>query len=217
MAPHTPLFPELPQAHINLIAGYGVTRSCPKNSILIHEGDRSDSLFVIKSGKVKVYVSDPDGKEATLNVQGPGEYFGELALIDEAPRSASVVTLEPSQLAVLSRGDFERCLAENPSIAVELIRSLVQRVRALTESVKDLALLDVYGRVARTLLKSASEIDGELQVRERLTHQDIANMVGASREMVSRVMKDLADGGYIRVRGKVITIPGELSDKVGEG
>jgi CRP/FNR family cyclic AMP-dependent transcriptional regulator len=207
----TPLFPELTPDSLNLVAEHGTVRNYPKNTVMIHEGDRSDSLYVILSGKVKVYSSDEDGKEVILNIQGPGECFGELALIDAAPRSASVMTMEPSRISVVSRADFEQCLAENSGIALELIRSLAQRVRSLTESVKSLALLDVYGRVARTLLDMASEeAGGQLVVRQRLTHQDIANMVGASREMVSRIMKDLVNGGYIHVKDKVITIQGKL-------
>jgi CRP/FNR family cyclic AMP-dependent transcriptional regulator len=195
---------------LHVLSDNGVTRNYPKNVVLITEGDRSDSFYVILSGKVKVFLSDEHGKEVQLNTQGPGEYFGELALIDQAPRSASVMTLEPSQLAVVSRQDFQRCLAENPDIAVELISFLVSRVRSLTESVKNLALLDVYGRVARTLLNLSSEQDDQLVIKERLTHQEIANRVGASREMVSRIMKDLCTGGYIQIRDHKIFIQEKL-------
>ncbi len=210
MDPDASLFPELTPDDLALISGYGNSRSFPKSAVLINEGDRSDSFFVIQSGRVKIYVSDDEGREVILNIQGPGEYFGEIALIDQAPRSASVMTLEAAKVSVLSKPDFERCLAENPRIAVELIRSLAQRVRALTDSVKDLALLDVYGRVARTLVKLASENGGELKIAQRLTHDDIAKMVGASREMVSRIMRDLVKGGYIQVENKIITISGKL-------
>ena len=204
------LFPELSPEDLHVLSNNGVTRKYPKNVVLITEGDRSDSFYVILSGKVKVFLSDEHGKEVQLNTQGPGEYFGELALIDQAPRSASVMTLEPSQLAVVSRENFQRCLAENPDIAVELISFLVNRVRSLTENVKNLALLDVYGRVARTLLNLSSEQDDQLVIEERLTHQEIANRVGASREMVSRIMKDLCTGGYIQIRDRKIFIQGKL-------
>ncbi|MDQ2695526.1 MAG: Crp/Fnr family transcriptional regulator, partial [Pseudomonadota bacterium] len=197
MLANTMFFSELDATDLRQICDCGVNRSYPKNAILINEGDLSDSLFIILSGRVKIFVSDEDGKEVILNIQGPGEYFGELALIDEEPRSASVMTLEPSQMAVVSKAAFQECLAAHPNLAFNLIRSLVRRVRSLTESVKSLALLDVYGRVARTLLNLASDQDGKLVIEERLTHQDIANMVGASREMVSRIMKDLTTGGYI--------------------
>ena len=204
------VFSDLATEDLQLIASQGVVRAYPKNTVLISEGDLGDSFYVILDGRVKVYVSDEEGKEVILNIQGPGDYFGELALIDSAPRSASVMTLEPSQLSVVSKSDFERCLGENPRIALELIRPLVHRIRSLTDSVKNLALLDVYGRVARTLLDLAIERDGMVVIEERPTHQDIASMVGASREMVSRIMKDLASGGYIQVKNKTIRIPGKL-------
>ncbi|MFZ0257203.1 MAG: Crp/Fnr family transcriptional regulator [Gammaproteobacteria bacterium] len=210
MSLDSPLFPELTSESLKQIAAHGTMRTYPKNTVLIHEGDQTDSFYVILKGKVKVYASDEDGKEIILNIQGAGKYFGELALIDSAPRSASVMTMEPSKLAVVSRADFEGFLTQNPRIAIELIRSLAQRVRSLTESVKSLALLDVYGRVARTLLDLATEEEGELAVRQRLTHQDIANMVGASREMVSRIMKDLTNGGYIRIEDRRISIRNKL-------
>lgn len=210
MLANIPLFSELTPEELRLISSHSVTRTYPKNTILISEGDQSDSLYVILSGKVKVYVSDEEGKEVILSIQGPGEYFGELALVDAAPRSASVMTLESAQLCVISKGDFERCLLENPGIAIQLIRSLAQRVRSLTETVKNLALLDVYGRVTRTLLNLATEKDGKLIVEQRLTHQDIANMVGASREMVSRIMKELTNGGYLQIKDRKIIIRGKL-------
>jgi cAMP-binding proteins - catabolite gene activator and regulatory subunit of cAMP-dependent protein kinases len=204
------LFHDFTPENLAFIARHGVARSYPKNAILINEGDPSNALYVILKGKVKVYVSDKKGKEVLLNIQGPGECFGELALIDAAPRSASVMTLENSQFAVVSKADFQRCLAEHPQIAFELIQSLARRVRSLTENVKSLSLLDVYGRVARALLNLATEQEGVLVIEQRLTHKDIANMVGASREMVSRIIKDLCRGGYIQVKGKKITIPGKL-------
>ncbi len=210
MALNSPLFSELSDEDIQRIAGSGVVKSFPKHTVLISEGDQSDFLYVILEGKVKVFVSDESGKEAILNIQGPGEYFGELALIDEVPRSASVMTLTPSRLAFVSRADFEACLAEHPNLALKLIRTLTQRIRSLTEVVKNLALHDVYGRVARTLLKLAQEKNGMLVIEQRLTHQDIADMVGASREMVSRIMKDLTTGGYLQTKNKIITIQSKL-------
>jgi CRP/FNR family cyclic AMP-dependent transcriptional regulator len=210
MISNSPLFSELSEADIDFIANRGTTKSFPRNTILINEGDESDFLCVILEGQVKVYASEESGKEVILNIQGPGEYFGELSLIDEVPRSASVMTLKPSRLVFISRGEFEACLVNNPLLALKLIRSLTQRIRALTEVVKNLALHDVYGRVARTLLKLAHEQDGVLVIDQRFTHQDLANMVGASREMVSRILKDLHTGGYIDVKNRVITISGKL-------
>ena len=179
------------------IAEHGLTRLYSGQSIIIYEGDDSDALYVILEGKVKVFVSDDTGKEIILNIQGPLEYFGELSLIDRAPRSASVMTMERTRVAYLSRSSFEQCLAENPSLALKLLSSMVQRVRSLTSVVKGLALREVHGRVVHTLMKLARAQDGKLIIEQRLTHRDIADMVGASREMVSRVMRDLTAAGYI--------------------
>lgn len=204
-------FTNLDEEDLEIIARYGTMRTYAKNAVLINEGEQSDSFYIILSGRVKAYASDENGKEVTLSMQGAGEYFGELAIIDASPRSASVLTVERSKLTVVSRAAFFRCFDENPQIAVKLIRPLAERIRSLTGRVKNLALLDVYGRVARTLLELASREDGEvLVIDQRPTHQEIANMVGASREMVSRIMKDLSTGGYIQVRAKAIHIPRKL-------
>lgn len=204
------LFEGLSEGDLGMLAQHSVTRSYPKNAILINEGDRSDSLYVIESGKVKVFVSDEEGREMILNILAPGDYFGELALIDDAPRSASVMTLQPTKLVMISRADFQQCLRDSPEMAYNLIRNMAQRIRGLTDSVKSLALMDVYGRVARTLLDLAEESDGQLVIEQRLTHQEIANMVGASREMVSRILKDLTTGGYVTVDRERITIKERL-------
>jgi CRP/FNR family cyclic AMP-dependent transcriptional regulator len=205
-----PLFNGLPEADLNAISSHAVTRTYNKNTVIINEGDESDSLFLILSGRVKIYLSDEDGKEVIINTQGPGDYFGELSLIDEAPRSASVMTIEDSKLSIVSKRDFEACLARYPEIALRVIKGLTKRLRHLTENVKSLALMDVYGRVARTLLSLAEEENGKLIVHQRLTQRDIAAMIGASREMVSRILKDLTIGGYISVDKKSITINEKL-------
>jgi CRP/FNR family transcriptional regulator, cyclic AMP receptor protein len=205
-----PLFEGLPEDDLRAISQHAITKTFPKNTVVIHEGDVSDSLYVIIAGRVKVFLSDEEGKEVILNTQGTGEYFGELALIDEAPRSASVMTLEDTKLSIISKRDFEACLARYPQIALQVIKGLTQRLRNLTENVKSLALMDVYGRVARTLLNLAVEQDGKLMVAQKLTQRDIANMIGASREMVSRILKDLAVGGYISVDKKHIVINEKL-------
>lgn len=205
-----PLFSALEEAERETISSHAVTKSYPKNTIIINEGDNTYSMYIILSGKVKVFLSDASGKEVTINMQGPEEYFGELALLDESPRSASIMTMEPSQFAMISKADFDACLTNNPSIALKLIKTLTGRIRHLTENVRNLALLDVYGRVARTLLDMATEQDGKMVIEQKLTHQEIANMVGASREMVSRILKDLALGGYIKTEGKRITINEKL-------
>jgi CRP/FNR family cyclic AMP-dependent transcriptional regulator len=198
------LFSGLSQPEIAVLADAAVVRTFPKNTIVVTEGERSDSLYVILSGRVKVFVSDEQGKELVLNVEGPGEYFGELAL-DEGPRTASVATLESCKLAMIANDVLRGFLASHPDAALRLIGGLIGRIRHMTESIKDLALLDVYGRVAKLLLELATEADGRLVVDQRLTHQQIADRVNASREMVSRIFKDLTTGGYIAIEdGRIV-------------
>jgi CRP/FNR family cyclic AMP-dependent transcriptional regulator len=200
------LFSGMSDTDMEAISTLAVQRRFPKNTLVICEGDLSDSLYFILSGKVKVFLSDEEGKEVTLNIQGEGEYFGELAILDEAPRSASVMTVEDTRLAVLSKSAFEKCMEEHPTMAVKVMRGLARRLRELTENVRSLALMDVYGRVARLLLEMAEESGDKKVITQRLTQRDIASMVGASREMVSRILRDLSIGGYISIENKIITI-----------
>lgn len=194
----------LSQAELKAIAAHGVPRAYPRNTVVVSEGDTTDSLYVILEGRVKIYASDDDGHEVVFGTQGPGEYFGEMVL-DEGPRSASVMTLEKSRFMVVAKHQLTKFIAENPEFAVNMMKKLITRVRALTASVKSLALMDVYGRVARLLVQLAEQRDDALVIHERLTQQDLANRVGASREMVGRVLKDLTDGGYLSMqRNKII-------------
>lgn len=182
------------------------TRTYPKGAIIVSEGDEGNSLFLIQSGSVKAYLSDDKGKEVILSTQGPGEYFGELALFDEAPRSASVAALEPCKAMIVSKAQLREAILARPQIAVALLKGLAMRIRSLTENVRTLALLDVFGRLVKTLYSLAEEKDGGLVIDQKLTQQDLANRIGASREMVSRIMHDLTEGGYIAVEGKRVTI-----------
>lgn len=205
------LFSELNPSDTDILTSHGTIRSYPTNSILINEGDNTDSLYVVMEGEVKVYASDESGKEVILNMLGAGEYFGELALVDEEPRSASVKTMQPTRVMIIAKQDFKKALADHPDMAYNLIQSLTRQVRTLTNNVKSLALMDVYGRVAHTLLDLATKMeDGSMVIEQKLTHQDIADMVGASREMVSRILKDLINGGYISVKSKIVTINEKL-------
>jgi len=188
------------------LAQRGQRRNIARGTVFIHEGERGDAMFVILSGRVKVYVADDDGREMVLDIYGPGDYVGEMAL-DGQPRAASVVTLEPTVCSVLTRDALRAALAEDPDLAMNLISTLIGRARIATENVRNLALMDVYGRVARLLLSLAVEQpDGKLLVSEKLTQQEIADRVGASRDMVSRIMKDLTIGGYVTVAERRITI-----------
>jgi CRP/FNR family cyclic AMP-dependent transcriptional regulator len=195
----------LSREELHAISAHAQTRAFPRNAVVLNEGDRTDSLYIILEGRVKVFVSDPDGKEVVLSTQGAGEYFGEMAL-DEGPRSASIMTLEPCRFLVVPQADFKDFLEKNPAVAVRVIQKLIHRVRALTENVKSLALMDVYGRIAHLLLELAIEREGKLMIAERLTQKDIASRVGASREMVSLILKDLTAGGYIRQDGHALII-----------
>lgn len=210
MLSNVSIFAELTPGDLETLSRHVVVRKHPKNVIVIAEGDTSDSLYVINSGKVKIYLNDESGKEVILNIQGEGEHFGELALLDEEPRSASVMTLEPTSLAVIRKSDFQQCVLDNPAMALRLLQTLSRRVRDLSDSVRNLALHDVYQRIAHILQQLAEENDDKFVIRQRLTHQDIANMVGASREMVSKIMKELVIGGYITNEAKQITIEKKL-------
>ncbi len=199
------LFAPLSPDTLRAIAASGVVRQFPRNAVLINEGEHGDSLFIVLSGKVKVYASNEAGKEIIIDFHGPGEYVGEMSL-DGSPRSASVMTVEPTTCAVVSRAHFREFILDHPDFALHLIEMLIRRVRHTTESVKSLALSDVYGRLVRLLLSLAVERDGRLVVPEKLTQQDIAERVGASRDMISRLMKDLVGGGYLAIEDRTITV-----------
>jgi CRP/FNR family cyclic AMP-dependent transcriptional regulator len=195
--------------YVRALAALGQVRSYPRNAILIQEGDRTDQIYVVLSGRLKVYLADSEGKEIIVDLLGAGQYFGEMSLEGE-PRSASVMTLEPSKLSIVEREQFKRFLADNPEAAYALIVTLIRRARNLTRAVGDLALLDVYGRVARLLLENARQENGMLVVTDRMTQQEIAKRVGASREMVWRILDDLRQGDYIGIQDGRIVIRQQL-------
>jgi CRP/FNR family transcriptional regulator, cyclic AMP receptor protein len=201
-----PLFNDLSDDDFDVISGLAVDRVVPRGTSVIQEGDVGDSLFVIVSGRVKVFIGDDEGREIILKILGEGDFFGEMALIDEQPRSASVSAIETTTFKIISRGAFQQCLLRSPAIATTVMTALARRLRDADRKISNLALMDVYGRVASTLLELAIETDGKLVVGERLSQQEIANMVGASREMVNRILKDLLDRGFISIESKQITI-----------
>ena len=207
-----PPFRGLREEKLRALAAKAVLQSVPKNVTVIIEGEFTRSLYVILSGKVRVYLNDEHGKELVLDVKGPGQYFGEMAL-DDGPRSASVVTIEPCRFAVISMADFRTTLIEEPELALQVITNLIQMTRGLNENVKSLALLDVYGRVARMLLDLAVEQGGNHVIPEKLTQQEMANKVGTSREVINRILRDLTTGGYIKVEDRKITIIKRLPSK----
>jgi len=188
------------------LASLGRVRTYPKNTVFITEGDSSDSVFVVLAGRVKIFVADTEGHEMTLETNGPGDYVGEMAL-DGKPRSANCMTLETTTFSVVARTPIRDAIRADPDFALEMIAKVIDRARAATDNVKHLALLDVYGRVARLLLSMAQDTgDGKAVIPEKLTQQDIAERVGASRDMVSRIFRDLTTGGYISVENRIITI-----------
>jgi len=186
------------------LAAAGQLRQHPDGELVLREGDGGDSLFVILSGRVRVFVSDAAGHEMVLGHHGPGEIVGELAL-DGKPRSASVRACGPVACAHVPHAVLARILARRPAALQAFLARLAARARSATLQVKDLALLDVYGRIARLLLQIEDEA-ARGGVRERLTLLEIASRVGASRDMVGKIVKDLLAGGYIAREGKRITV-----------
>jgi CRP/FNR family cyclic AMP-dependent transcriptional regulator len=201
-----PFFTQLNDKEVDVIRALAVEKSYPKNAVVLTEGEMGDALYMVESGRVKVFIGDEDGREIILKIMGPGHFFGEMAMIDQQPRSASVTTLDSSTFLILSHQAFEQCVERAPRIANMVLRVLAQRVREADRKIGTLALMDVYGRVASTLLELAVNRDGKLVVGEKLSQQDLANMVGASREMVNRILKDLSERGFILVESKSITI-----------
>ena len=203
---NVPLLSLLSDSELSLLARVVSRKSYGRASQILGAGDPTDSLYILISGRIKVFMSDLDGKEVILSILEPNEFFGEMGLIDDSPRSANVVALEACELICISKPDFKRCLADNFEMAMTVMRGLVKRLREADKQIGSLALMDVFGRVARLLLESAEVVGDEKVVTRKLSKQDIARMIGASREMVSRVMKHLAEAGYIEVRADSIVI-----------
>jgi CRP/FNR family transcriptional regulator, cyclic AMP receptor protein len=187
------------------LAARGRMQQYRKDVVMLQEGDHGDTLYIVLAGRVKVFATGADDREIVFDIHGPGEYVGEMAL-DGGPRSASVMTLEPTTCSVVTRVTLKDHIAKHPEFAFELLAKVIRRARRATESARDLALLDVYGRVRRLFDSIAVERDGTRLIPEKLTHQEIADRVGSSREMISRLLKDLSEGGYISVSEKLITL-----------
>ncbi|MBL8416010.1 MAG: Crp/Fnr family transcriptional regulator [Propionivibrio sp.] len=200
-----PMFAGLPDVQLEQIARMAVSRKVARNTTIVFVGDSTDSLFVIVSGSAKVLNRDAEGNEVILTFLAAGECFGEMGLIDGSPRSADVVANESCELLVITKADFMKALAENVDLCLNIMKSLVLRLREANRKIESLALMDVYGRVAKLLLDFSVEEKGLRVIRRKVTKQDMAKMVGASREMVSRVMKDLERSGYIRIEpGRIV-------------
>lgn len=190
---------------LQAMAERGGVKNFPSHAVLVNEDDESDSIYILLKGKVKVYGAGANGREVVYTTLGPGEYFGEMTL-DGGPRSASVMTLEPCTCVVVPGANVRDFLGTHPDFALHLVRKLIGLARRSTDTVKRLALDDVYTRISKLLQELAVEEDGRQVVHERLTQQDIADRVGSSREMVSRIFKQLTIGGYVSTEGKRIVM-----------
>lgn len=204
------LFASLSPAELGTLESHAKPKRYRKNTVIMEKGDESSAMYVLVSGKVRVYVADDEGKEVVLNVfDEPGTHFGELALLRDMTRTASIMTLEDSQFLIISKVDFLQCVTDHPQIALAIIGSLVDQVKVLTDRVSALALNDVYGRLAATLRDLAREEDGRM-ITQALTQQELGQMIGASREMVSRIFKELKAGDYIQIEDKRIVLNKKL-------
>lgn len=185
-------------------------RSFAANTVVVNEGDEGSSLFVVQQGSLKVFLTDEGGREVTLSLLDPGDYFGELALLDEAPRSASVIAVTRSELLQIPRSAFLEMIEAHPACMQVVVRNLVARIRKLSDNVRSLALVDVFGRMSRVFDTLAVERDGLRVIDRRLTQQDLANLIGASREMVNRILRDLVAGGYVEIESQRIVLRKKL-------
>src|SRR5690349_13292136 len=196
-----PLFSLLTNEQAQGIADSVVKRRFRRGEIVVEHGKKSNALFILLTGRCRVLTADSRGREVILAVLQSGDYVGEMSLIDNEPHSATVRAEIQTDALILGRLEFARCLPENSSMAYSVLKGLVQRLRHADRQIESLALMDVYGRVARALLEFASDDGtGNTVIRDKVSRQDLAKMVGASREMVSRVMKDLEERGFIETR-----------------
>ena len=194
------LFSKLTPDQAEALASTVSKKRFKRGEILVEQGKKSDALYIVLTGRTRVLMTDNKGREVILATLAAGDYVGEMSLIDDEPHSATVVADQQVDVLVLGRSSFLRCLGENMEMAHAVMRVLVQRLRKASENISSLALVGVYGRVAKVLLDSAApDADGQLVIRDKVSRQDIAKMVGASREMVSRVMKDFEEQGFIQM------------------
>ena len=195
------------------LAAQGDVRRYRKGTIVVHEGDRGDTMWIVLSGRVKVFCTDSNDREITFGLFGPGEYFGEMAL-DGGTRSASVITELPCACSVITRTSLLAFIALHPEFALQLLSKVIRRLRLATRDARNLAFIDVYGRLTVCLQELATpQADGSQRIDERITHQEIASRLGCSREMVSRILKDLASGGYIRLSDRRIVLVNKLPQR----
>ena len=205
-----PLFSSLKNEELDAIYKLSFTKNCPKDTVILLENEEGDTLFIIINGKVKVTTFSESGKEVIFSILNEGDFFGDMSLLDGKPRSATVISMEDSKLRLIRRYDFNNLIEKHPRIALRLLEELTLRLRKADERIESLAFLDVTGRVAGILLQLAEEhgekTDTGSLIRSRPTHQELANMVGTTRETVSRVLKQLENKQYVSMNGKEINI-----------
>ncbi|HMV62085.1 MAG TPA: Crp/Fnr family transcriptional regulator [Rhodocyclaceae bacterium] len=204
------LFAGLDEAQMQSLVDRSRLRSFVASTVVVNEGDEGGSMYVVQSGSLKAYLTDKTGREVTLSLLDEGDYFGELALLDDAPRSASVAAVTRSELLQVPRSAFLALIEEHPASMQVVIRNLVARIRALSDNVRSLALEDVFRRVTRAFETLAVERDGQRLIERRLTQQDVASLVGASREMINRVLRELVAGGYVEIEQHHIVLRRKL-------
>jgi CRP-like cAMP-binding protein len=202
-----PLFSLLTVAQAEVISGAVIKRRFKRGEALVEQGQKSNALFILLTGRARVMTSDSRGREVILATLAQGDYLGEMSIIDNEPHSATVRAEVQTDVLMLGRAEFARCLTENASMSLVVMRGLVKRLRHADRKIESLALLDVYGRVAHALLDFAvPDAQGQLVIKDKISRQDLAKMVGASREMVSRVMKDLEERGFIEALPSGVTV-----------
>lgn len=203
-----PLFADLDERELSAIAAVAKSRRYAKDDVVFHADESGDVFCLIREGQVKITMISPEGKEIILSLLGPGDFFGEMALLDDEPRSATVVATEPLDLVTIWRSDFLQILAENFDITKKVLAEISRRLRTASNRIESLATMDVYGRLARFFLDLAKDqgkvLDNGYVAVTRPTHQAIANMIGTSRETVSRLIHDLMRQNLLLSEGKTI-------------
>jgi len=196
------MFQSLGESDLDALAGVARQITAERGELIVSQGSAGESLYIVARGQIRVYLSDETGKEIILGLEGPGAIFGEIAVLDGQPRSASVAAMERTELLVIEGREFRQLLEVHTGLSLGVIAALAGMLRKLTDATQGLALQSAYRRLVARLYERAVEEDGQTVIPERLTHQLLADMIGCSREMVSRIMSDLAKGGYLRTEDK---------------
>ena len=196
------MFQSLGESDLDALAGVARQITAERGELIVSQGSAGEGLYIVARGQIRVYLSDETGKEIILGLEGPGAIFGEIAVLDGEPRSASVAAMERTELLMIEGREFRQLLEVHTGLSLGVIAALAGMIRKLTDATQGLALQSAYRRLVARLYERAVEEDGQTVIPERLTHQLLADMIGCSREMVSRIMSDLAKGGYLRTEGK---------------